>query len=106
MRKTHKDLVDRGFMCKLSDLPPEDQAIVENAPFTHAMPWRAVFKEDSLTTPVRMVVDASCTGINEILAKGTNGINSIFDIIIRSRGSKFIWASDISKLYNQLHLST
>ena len=38
MRKTHKDLVDRGFMCKLSDLPPEDQAIVENAPFTHAMP--------------------------------------------------------------------
>ena len=105
MRKTHKDLVEKGFMSKLSDLPPEGREIIENAPFTHAMPWRAVFKEDSLTTPVRMVVDASCTGINEILAKGTNGINSIFDIIIRSRCSKYIWAADISKLYNQLHLS-
>ena len=38
------------------------------------MIWRTAFKEDSLTTPVRVVVDGTCSGINDILAKGENNI--------------------------------
>ena len=105
IRKTHEDLVKRGFMMKKSDLTAEEQKVLEDAKFTHIMPWRSVYKEDSLSTPVRMVVDASVTGLNEILAKGVNGMQRINDIILRSRCRKHVWSSDISKLYNQLHLS-
>ena len=105
IRSTHKDLIERGFMSKMDDLPEEHQKIISDAPFRHVMPWRAVYNENSFSTPVRMVVDASCTGINEILSKGQNKLQTIFEIILRSRCSKFLWSSDISKLYNQLYLS-
>ncbi len=37
-----------------------------NAEFRHFNPWRLVMKMDSVTTPVRMVVDPSMTRMNEI----------------------------------------
>ena len=64
-------------------------------------------KSDSISTPVRMVVDPSMTGFNNILAKGEKGENRIgliFTILIRCRCTEFIWSSDISKLCNQLFL--
>ena len=57
-------------------------------------------KMDSMTTPVRMVVDPTMTSFNEILAKGEKNIASIFTIMIRCRCTEYIWSSDISKLYN------
>ena len=76
MRKVHADLVEKGFMMKM----------------------------DSMTTPVRMVVDPPMTRFNEILAKGENRIGLIFTIMIRCSCMEYIWSSDISKLYNQLIL--
>ena len=104
MRKVHQDLVNKGFMKKLCDLNPEQQSIVNNAKFRHIMPWRIAEKLDSLSTPYRMVVDASVTGLNDILAKGENRMSKINHILIRNRCRRYIWSSDISKLYNQLHL--
>ena len=104
MRKVHHDLVDRGFMKKLCDLDLEQQSLIRNAGFKHHMPWRIAEKQDSISTPYRMVVDASVTGINEILAKGENNMTKINDILIRNRCRRTLWSSDISKLYNQLHL--
>ena len=76
MRKVHADLVEKGFMMKM----------------------------DSMTTPVRMVVDPPMTRFNEILAKGESRIGLIFTIMIRCSCMEYIWSSDISKLYNQLIL--
>ena len=104
MRKVHKDLVERGFMKKLSNLNPQQQSIVKNAEFKHYMPWRTAEKANSVSTPYRMVVDASVTGLNEILAKGVNNMAKINDILIRNRCRTNVWSSDISKMYNQLHL--
>ena len=53
-----------------------------------------------------MIVDPTCTGFNLILAKGENKMSSIFDIIVRNRCRQIAWSSDISKLYNQLHLNS
>ena len=53
-----------------------------------------------------MIVDPTCTGFNLILAKGENRMSSIFDIIVRNRCRQIAWSSDISKLYNQLHLNS
>ena len=104
MRKVHQDLVDKGFMVKLGDLERSKQELVVNAQFQHFNPWRLVMKSDSVSTPVRMVVDPSMTGFNNILAKGENRIGLIFTILIRCRCTEFVWSSDISKLYNQLIL--
>ena len=100
----HKELVDKGFMVKRKDLPEDLQHVLNKAEFLHYMPWHIAAKEGSLSTPYRMVVDASMTGLNEILAKGENKMSKISDILIRNRCNRFIWSSDISKLYNQLKL--
>ena len=106
VRKAHGELVEKGFMSQLSDLPEELQDVVKNAPFHHYYPWRAVYKEDSVTTPVRLVVDPTMTGLNEILAKGINMLSKIPELLIRFRCFRRTWNTDISKLYNQLHLNS
>ena len=104
MRKVHSDLVKKGFMVRLEEMSDEKKELNRSAPFQHYNPWRLVMKMDSMTTPVRMVVDPTMTHFNEILAKGENRIGLIFTIMIRCRCMEYIWSSDISKLYNQLIL--
>ena len=104
MRKVHADLVEKGFMVKLEDMSDKKKELIRSAPFQHYNPWRLVMKMDSMTTPVRMVVDPTMTSFNEILAKGENKIGLNFTIMIRCRCMQYIWSSDISKLYNQLIL--
>ena len=103
LRKVHEELVSRGFLKKLTDLPEEHQNLVDQSKFKHFMPWRTVMKE-SASTPVRIVVDPSMSGLNLILAKGENRLKRINDILLRARTKKYLWSSDISKLYNNLHL--
>ena len=104
MRKVHADLVKRGFIKRLDELSSTQQKTIEESGFKHYHPWNTVEKPDSISTPVRMVVDPSMSGLNEILAKGENLLALIHEIILRSRCKLCIWTSDISKLYNQLHL--
>ena len=65
---------------------------------------KSVHKEDSLSTPVRLVVDPTMSGFNLLLPKGENQIGSLVDIILRNQAMEFAWTSDVTKLYNQLHL--
>ena len=103
IRLAHKELVDKGFMKPLSELSSEQQELINNHAFKHYYPWSSVVK-DSISTPVRLVVDPSRTGFNQILAKGENNMARIVDVLIRNRCKKHVFTSDISKLYNQLHL--
>ena len=100
LRKVHQELVDKGFLKKLEDLSEEHQKLIENNEFRHYMPWRLYKRPESDSTPVRVVVDPSQTGLNLILAKGENRLSKINDILTRARVRKYIWSSDISKLYN------
>ena len=72
-------------MVKLEDMDKKKKELIKNAPFQHYNPWRLVMKMDSMTTPVRMVVDPTMTSFNEIFAKGENRIGLIFTIMIRCR---------------------
>lgn len=105
VKKAHAELVDKGYMVPFESLPETTQKMIQDAPFRHYYPWRAVYKEDSVTTPVRLVVDPTMTGLNEILAKGTNMLSKIPELLINFRTARFAWNTDISKLYNQLHLN-
>ena len=104
MRTSHAELVDTRFMVKLSEMPEHAQQLVNNAPFLHYHPWNMVAKEDSISTPIRLVVDPTMSGLNLILPKGENRIGSINQILIGNRADPYSWSSDITKLYNQLHL--
>ena len=104
VRKMHTDLVQQGFLKKLTDLSSAQQKIIRENGFRHYMPWRYVQKQDSLSTPVRLIVDPSMSGLNMILAKGTNNLTKINSILIRNRCRRHVWTSDVSKLYNHLVL--
>jgi hypothetical protein len=101
--ETITDLQKKGFLVKLKDLPEDHQKLVETSPFKHYMPWRTVSK-DSTSTKCRIVVDPSMSGLNIILAKGSNQMNKLTDVLIHARTEKFLWSSDISKMYNCLKL--
>ena len=104
MRKVHAELVEKGFMMKLSEMTLEVQRLINDAEFIHFYPWNIVENEGSISTPMRMVVDPTMSGLNQTLAKGENTMGNIFTILVRCLSQKFAWASDISKLYNQLRL--
>lgn len=104
MRQVHKDLVAKGFMKKLSDLTDDQQKLINKALFLHFYPWSIVINEGSLSTRARLVVDPTMSGLNLIIAKGENRLGKIAEILLRSRCKRFIWTTDISKLYNQMRL--
>ena len=104
VRLAHSELVEQDFMTKLSELPAHLQEFIRTADFNHYYCWRVVYKEDSQSTPVRLVADPTMRCLNILLAKGENNLGNIFDLLVRSRTNQFSWAADISKLYNMLHL--
>ena len=104
MRIIHKELVEKDFIKRLVDFDKDTQDFIKNASFQHYNPCRIVLKEDSISIPVRMVVDPTMTWFNLLLAKGENQLGYIFDIIVRNRCKQHAWSIDISKLYRQLHL--
>ena len=104
IRKAFQDLLGREFLLPLDEMPDKVKELVENAPVRHYYPWRSVQKPGSLSTPTRIVVDPSQSGLNLILAKGSGGVAKMVPILMRSRCSRYTWTSDISKLYNQLWL--
>ena len=72
MTKVHQELVEKDFRKRLVDFDKEKQDFIMNAPFQHYNPRRIVLKEDSISIPVRMVVDPTMTSFNLLLAKGEN----------------------------------
>ena len=80
--QTNNGLVESGFMVNIKELPDHQRKIIEDAQFKHYMPWTVAEKPGSTSTPFRFAVDASITGLNEILAKGINNLNKIPDISI------------------------
>ena len=101
--KFHEELIARGYVIRVSELPEEERKLIDEASFLHYFCWRSVFKQ-SVSTPARLVVDPSVSGFNEILAKGTNCLTNLFQLVIKWRSNKYCFTSDISKMYNSLEL--
>ena len=103
MSEAFRDLESRGFLKKTSDLTQDQRDAINASGFKHYMPYRGVAR-DSMSTQMRLVVDPSMTGLNMILAKGINTILPLPGILLRSRCSRHLFVTDITKMYNQLHL--
>ena len=107
--KSHAKLVDNGYSCRVDELPEDMQQQLAEATGSYYLPWRTVHKEGSLSTPVRTVFDASSTttsgkSLNNILAKGSNKLETIFNLLTNFRAGKHAFLFDIRMAYNQLKL--
>ena len=109
--KSHNKLVDNGYSCKVSELPLDVQKEIEQNKGCYYLPWRTVYKESSLSTPVRTVFDASSnttTGksLNNCLAKGSNRLEKILNLLVNFRSGTHAFACDIKMAYNQVKLDS
>ena len=83
--------------------------MLQEHPVQNYVPWRAVWKENSLSTPCRVVFDASNnTGsgfsLNDILVKGRNNMNKLVEMFIRWTTHAAALHTDVQKTYNTVKL--
>ncbi len=98
-----------GFVEYVHNLSDEQQNALESDDIQNFIPWRVVWKTTSLSTPCRIVFDASQIresgySLNDLLAKGRNTLNKLQDILIRSTTHKMGIHTDIRKMYNTIKL--
>ena len=98
-----------GFVDYINDLSQEEQSSLQESPIHNFIPWRVVWKATSISTPCRIVYDAShptSTGfsLNDLLAKGRNNLNKLQEILIRWSTHAVGIHTDIRKMYNTIKL--
>ena len=103
---SHNKLRERGFVIPLSELEPELRCEAEKAGYY--IPWRTV-QSDSLSTPTRMVFDASSktssgNSLNCMLAKGRNMLADMISLLVRFRFGSAAFCADVSMAYNGVRL--
>jgi len=108
--KSERKLQSLGHVDFVRNLPIKSQKSLQSNDIKNYIPWRAVWKPNSLSTPCRIVFDASQpTGsghsLNSILAKGSNGMNRLVDIFIRWFSQRVAFHTDIAKMYNSIKLA-
>ena len=100
-----------GFVDYVENLSELEKGLVLGSKTKYFIPWRVVFNENSLTTPCRLVFDAShaskggCS-LNSLLAKGANSLNKLVEILIRWTSYVHAFHTDVSKMYNRVWLET
>ena len=107
--KSESKLQELGFVDYVKNLPYEQQEKQRSSKFHNFIPWRIMWKASSLSTPVRVVMDASqptATGfaLNDLLAKGINNMNSLLEILLRWPIQVVCFHTDVSKMYNTIRL--
>ena len=99
---SERKLQDLGHVDYVKYLPEGIQEHLRKNEIQNYIPWRAVWKDSSITTPCRIVFDASqatSTGysLNDLLAKGKNNMNRLQDIMIRWSTHRVGFHTDIQK---------
>ena len=98
-----------GFVDYVKNLTPEQQRQLAESPIQNFIPWHAVYSQNSVTTPCRVVFNgsfatASSCSLNDILAKGYNTLNSLVEIFIRWLFDLYAYHCDVAKAYNSVKL--
>lgn len=106
MKNMYHDFINEyialGHMTKVS---PNNLNIFPS----YYLPHHGVYKEDSLTTKLRVVFDGSCPSssgwsLNDLQFTGPKLQNEILDILLRFRFYKYVVSADISKMYRQINM--
>lgn len=95
-----REYISLGHM-QLSESPPPDEP--------YFIPHHAVLKENSSTTKVRVVFDASCksnngVSLNDCLMIGPKIQDDLSIILLRWRKFPFAFTGDVEKMYRQIRI--
>ncbi|XP_044575226.1 uncharacterized protein LOC123259031 [Cotesia glomerata] len=102
----------RAFMAEYIQLGHMVRVPVNELPANaYFLPHHGVLKLDSATTKLRTVFYGSCatsTGIslNDILHAGPKTQIDIFDVMLRIRCSRILFATDITKMFRQIEVDS
>ena len=107
--KAHDKLLLKGHVCAVTDLSEEEKVIFDATKGSYTIPWSCVTKLESISTPYRMVFNASHklrTGesLNSILAKGANRLPQIFSLLVKFSSRRYAFTADVSMAYNSVKL--
>ncbi len=105
--KSFNKLVENGHLLRIDQLPDYEQQLARKPGYW--IPWRAVHSSSSISTPTRLVFDASSrtrTGysLNDILAKGDSKVADLLHLLIQFRKGKAALTSDIKMAYNTVKI--
>ena len=105
----HDKLYLKGHVAAYNELSDVEKMAVDTAKGSYFIPWTCVFKEGSVSTPYRIVFNASHrtkTGesLNSVLAKGMNKLPRILNLLIRFGSRKEALTGDVSMAYNNLKI--
>ena len=105
--KSFNKQVELGFIQRLSTMPKELQDSIKSKKM-YVIPWNYVYKEASISTPVRIVINASSktsTGksLNQILCKGLPKIN-LLPLLMTLTADPVLLTLDLQKFYNSAKL--
>ena len=108
--ESERKLQELGFVQKLENLSDEQIKMIMDSVVQYYIPWKAVFNPESISTPCRLVFDASQVtpsgySLNSIVAKGRNNMNKLVVILIRWFFHRCVFHTDIRKMYNSVHLA-
>ena len=102
-------LQDLGYVEYVENLSEPERDLIMNSPIKYFIPWRPVWKLDSISTPCRLAFDATMStkgacGLNSILAKGANSLNNLQTITLRWTTHHHAFHTDVQKMYNRVLL--
>ena len=98
-----------GHVEIVRSLTTEQQEMLAKNPIQNFIPWRAVWHDNLISTPCRLVFDvsqptASGTSLSDILAKGKNNMNKLVEIVIHWSTHKTGSHTDVKKMYSTVQL--
>ena len=107
--ESEKKLQDLGYVDYFENLDKDEREMIMQNPVKYFIPWRPVWKLDSVSTPCRLAFDASMStkgacSLNSLLAKGANTLNNLQAITIRWTTHRHAFHTDIQKMYNRVEL--
>jgi hypothetical protein len=96
-----QDFIERGIFKEISN----EELQQYHGPCRYSS-HHEVFKEDSASTPVRLVLNSSLSyngvSFNDILMKGPNALNNIWEVQLRFRSHAVALVCDLKKMYNSI----
>lgn len=105
----HQKLIDKGHVVCVDDLSSEERKVFNETKGEYVLPWSCVSKPDSVSTPFRVVFNASFKtrsgeSLNSCLAKGINNLPQILHLLVRFSSRKYALSADVSMAYNAVKL--
>jgi len=103
-----QEYIELGHMKLIQSTSSNKQEYKENYP-TYYLPHHAILKEESETTKLRVVFDASAKtesgiSLNDVQMLGPTIQQNLFNILIRFREHRYAITADISKMYRQIRV--